>query len=372
MIDFAELCNGGLTRIKPYQAGRPIEEVKRELGLEDVIKLASNENPFGMSPKALKAAQKVLTEGNFYPDSNGYYLKQKLKNKWGYDPLCVTLGAGSNELINLLFQAFVNDKVNVVLPEYSFVVYSMEATVNAAQVKTVPLKNYCADIDGLIAAVDERTRVVALANPSNPIGTGVSGAELERLLNALPESTLLVIDEAYNEFNEGQGDYVDSARLMGTHPNLVISRTFSKAYGLAGLRVGYMLTNPDIASLLNRLRAPFNVNAPALAAAEAAIDDQTFIRKVVENNTRERERFYAFCKETGLTAIPSQANFVAIDFAPLKLDAQQINQELLKQGVIVRPLTGYQLPTLLRVSIGTPEQNERFFSVLRGLLKEYY
>lgn len=366
MTDYASLANGGLTRIKPYQAGKPIEEVKRELGVDDVIKLASNENPFGMSPLAEKAAIEAVRGCNIYPDSNGFYLKQKLSSKFGYKSEMLTLGAGSNELINLLFQAFVNDRVNVVLPQYSFVVYSMEATVNGAQTKIVPLKNWNVDLDDVLAAIDENTRIVAFANPSNPIGTAVSSKAMREFVAKVPKTTLVVIDEAYNEFNEGDPTYEDSAKWVDEFENLVVSRTFSKAYGLAGLRIGYMVSNPQIASLMNTLRAPFNVNSVALAAAIAALDDQEFIKKVVDNNTKERERFVAFCKQHNLKCIDSKANFVAIDFAPH--DAQLIARELLKAGVIVRPLLGYELRDILRITIGTVSDNDRLFSELEKLL----
>ncbi|MCR5536728.1 MAG: histidinol-phosphate transaminase [Succinivibrio sp.] len=366
MTSYAELANGGLTRIKPYQAGKPIEEVKRELGIDDVIKLASNECPLGMSPKAREAAIRAVEEGNFYPDSNGFYLKEKLCRRYGYDREMLTLGAGSNELINLLFEAFVNDRCNVVLPAYSFVVYAMEATVNAAPVKSVPLKNWQVDLDACLAAIDENTRVVAFANPSNPIGTAVSYARIHEFVRQVPKRTLVVIDEAYNEFNSGDPTYEDTAKWVADCENLVVSRTFSKAYGLAGLRVGYMVANPEISSLLNRLRAPFNVNSVALSAACAALDDQDFLQQVVNNNNTERERFGSFCREQGLEMIPSLANFVTIDFG--QRDAQKLAADLLKRGVIVRPLVGYQLLSKLRVSIGTPEQNDRFFKALTELL----
>lgn len=367
MLDFEKMANGGLARIKPYQAGKPIEEVKRELGLDDVIKLASNENPFGMSKKAVEAAKKAIDEGNFYPDSNGFYLKHALHVKFGYDMKRITLGAGSNELINLLFEAFVNKDVNVVLPDYSFCVYGMEATINGAQVKSVPLNDWKVDLNKVLAAIDSDTRIVAFANPSNPIGTAIPSADMKSFLKKVPENTLVVIDEAYNEFNSGDKTYEDSARWLNSYPNLVISRTFSKAYGLAGLRVGYMLSDPGIVSVLDRLRAPFNVNAVAQAAAIAALDDDEFIKKTVDNNTKERARYMEFFKAQGVKAIDSKANFVAADFAPH--DAQKLAAELLKRGVIVRPLLGYKLRDILRISIGTPEQNDRFFKETAELLK---
>ncbi len=368
MTDYSSLANGGISSIRPYQAGKPIEEVQRELGIDNVIKLASNENPFGMSPKAKEAAIEAVSCANLYPDANGYYLKQRLCEKFGYDPECITLGAGSNELINLLFQTFVNKDTNVIFPEYSFVVYPMEGTVNAATLKPIPLKNYTADLDAILAAIDEKTRIIAFANPSNPIGTAISSKSMHDFIAKVPKSTLVVIDEAYNEFNSGDDTFEDTARWLDEFENLVVSRTFSKAYGLAGLRVGYMLSNKEIASLLNRLRAPFNVNIVALAAARAALDDEEFLKKTVENNTSERIRYEEFCKEHNLFMIPSKANFVAIDFKGY--DAQAIADRLLHSGVIVRPLLGYKLNTILRISIGTKDENDRLFSILDKLLKD--
>ena len=368
MTQYSSFANGGITLIKPYQAGKPIEEVQRELGLSDVIKLASNENPFGMSQMAKKAAFEAIEQGNLYPDSNGYYLKQKLKSKFGYDPERITLGAGSNELINLLFEAFVNRDVNVIFPEYSFVVYPMETTVNGAEARAIPLKNYCADLDAILAAVDSKTRIIAFANPSNPIGTAISSKDMYNFLKKVPKETLVVIDEAYNEFNSGDDSFEDTAKWLDEFENLIVSRTFSKAYGLAGLRVGYMLANPEITSILNRLRAPFNVNIAALAAACAALDDKEFLDKTVKNNTAERVRYAEFCRKNNLFMIPSFANFVAIDFKDY--DSQQIADRLLHMGVIVRPLLGYKLKTILRISIGTPKENDRFFECVETILKD--
>ncbi len=364
---YTSLANGGIALIKPYQAGKPIEEVQRELRLNDVIKLASNENPMGMSKKALEAAVLAISNSNLYPDANGYYLKEKLQEKFGYAPENITLGAGSNELINLLFQAYVNKDVNVVFPEYSFVVYPMETTVGGAQGIAVPLVNYEVDLKAMLSQVTSKTRIVCFANPSNPIGTAISYSALHEFIKKVPKSTLVVIDEAYNEFNRDDKEYVDTALWLKEFENLVVSRTFSKAYGLAGLRVGYMLSNPDIASILNRLRAPFNVNMVALAAATAALDDEEFLNKTVLNNTTERKRYEDFCKNEGIFMIPSKANFVTMDFKDK--DASSIADKLLHKGIIVRPIKAYGLASCLRISIGLPEENDRFFAALKEILK---
>lgn len=363
MISYVDMANGGLARLKPYQAGKPIEEVQRELGLKEVIKLASNENPYGMSPKATAAAKQAVDQAHFYPDSNGYYFKQALLKKFGYNPDCITLGDGSNELINLIFQTFVNDKVNVVLPELSFIVYPMEATVADAQIRQVPLKDYFVDTKALLEAIDENTRMVVLANPSNPAGTAINIHELHDFVKQVPPQTLVVIDEAYNEYQEGE--YEDTAKWIEECPNLMVCRTFSKAYGLAGLRVGYMVSNREIASIVNRLRAPFNVNITALAAAIAALDDEEHLKKVISGNNRERARYAEYCASRGLKMIPSSANFVAVDFAR---DVMPIYSYLLNHGIIVRPVKGYGLDTILRISIGTPKQNDKLFATLDEFL----
>ena len=365
MNKYDSFANGGISKIKPYQAGKPIEEVQRELGLKSVVKLASNENPYGMSKKAIKACTRELKKVHYYPDSHGYYLKNKLSEKFGYKDECITLGDGSNELINLLFQTFISDKCNVVIPKYSFIVYDMEATIANASVKSTELKDYVVDTEKMLSAIDKNTRMVVLANPANPTGTAIDSDTLKAFIEAVPKDVLIVIDEAYNEF-QVDDSYVDSALFMAEHENLIICRTFSKAYGLAGLRIGYMLSNREIASLVNRVRAPFNVNSLAQVAAIAALDDTEHLAYVVKQNNKERRRYEKYCSKRGLYMIPSQANFVSIDF---KRDAMPIFEELLRMGVIVRPLSGYGLPTILRVSIGTHKENSKFFKALDEILQ---
>ncbi len=366
-MNYTEYANGGISSIAPYQAGKPIEEVQRELGLSEVHKLASNENPFGMSKKAIAACKAAIDDGHFYPDSNGYALKKKLQDKFGYDPACITLGCGSNELINLLFQTFANPDVNVIIPQYSFIVYPMEATVANAVKKIIPLKaNWEADTEAMLAAIDDKTRIIVLANPSNPVGTAIPMAELKDFVARVPEQVMVVIDEAYNEY-QCADDYEDTALWVKDHPNLILSRTFSKAYGLAGLRVGYMVSNAEICSLINRVRAPFNVNQIALVAAVAALDDEEHLKFVVEQNLNERGRYEAFCAENGLDYIKSKANFITIDFGTVE-NADRINDALLHRGLIVRPIKGYGMGRYLRISIGRPEENTKLFAALKELI----
>ncbi len=363
MIDYAKLCCGGLASLRPYQAGKPIDEVKREYGLEYVVKLASNENPYGPSPKVNEACLKALSECHYYPDSNGFYLKKKLHEKFGFKEDTITLGDGSNELINLIFQAFVDDKVNVIVPRYSFVVYNMEATLAEAAVKTVELKDWNLDLEAVLDAVDDKTRMIVLTNPGNPTGTAVGEQELHEFVKKIREDILVVLDEAYNEF---QGDdFIRSTDWIEECPNLIVCRTFSKAYGLAGLRIGYMISNPQIASLMNTIRAPFNVNAVAQAAAIAALDDDEHLNKVIKGNAVERERYAKFFADKGYKMIPSKTNFVCVD---LGFDAGELFTNLLKKGVIVRPLKGYNLNTYLRISIGTKEDNDKFFRAFEELV----
>lgn len=364
MVNYSALANGGLAQLRPYQAGKPISEVKRELGLDKVIKLASNENPYGISPKAKEACFKALNDCHAYPDSNGYYLKQKLYEKFGFKPECITFGDGSNELINLIFQTFINDKVNVIIPKLSFIVYNMEATVANATIKTVELKNWCVDLEAILEAIDDKTRMIVLTNPGNPTGTAVSEKELYEFVKKVPEDVLVVVDEAYNEF---QGEnFVHSTKFLEECPNLIVCRTFSKAYGLAGLRIGYMLSNEEIASLINRLRAPFNVNALAQVAAIATLDDDEYLNFVVKENARQRQRFEEYCQKRNLKYIPSVTNFMSID---LEREAKPIFEALLKKGVIVRPMAGYGLNTILRVSFGSDEENTAFFKALDEVLE---
>lgn len=361
-MDIKTLVNGGIASLKPYVAGKPIEDVKRELGLTDIVKLASNENPFGPSQKVIDACKKAIDECNFYPDSNAYYLKEKLKEKFNYNPNCITIGAGSNELINLIFQCFVNKDVNVVIPEYSFIVYPMEAVVNGANIKYAKLDNYYTSCKNLLDLIDDKTRLIVIANPSNPIGTSLDFNSIKDFLSKVPEHILVVIDEAYNEFN--LENTTDTYTLLKDHPNLMISRTFSKAYGLAGLRIGYLLASEQISSILNALRAPFNVNQIAINAAICALDDEEHLKKVVQSNHEQLQRYIAFAKEHNFKYIQSYANFITIDFNE---DGQKIFESLLKQGVIVRALKNYGLDTMVRISIGTKEQNDKFFEAFEKI-----
>jgi histidinol-phosphate aminotransferase len=364
-MDYLALANAGVSGLQPYQAGKPIEELERELGISDCVKLASNENPLGLSPKAKLAIEAALADLTRYPDANGFYLKQKLAQTFGLDAAGLTLGNGSNEVIDLIFHTFVSPGDEVIYAQYSFIVYALATQAHGADAVVVPAKNWGHDLDAMLAAVTDKTKLICIANPNNPTGTVLPPAELEAFLARVPEHILVILDEAYNEYMD-PALRADSAAWVARFPNLVVTRTFSKAYGLAGLRLGYAVTTPELASVLNRVREPFNANALALVAAQATLEDSDYLQRAVALNRQEMARYEAFFNELGLTFIPSSGNFITVDLAQ---PAAPIYQALLQQGVIVRPIAGYGMPNYLRISIGTAQENERFFNALRHILQ---
>jgi len=365
-MDLKSLALPGVQHLQPYQGGKPVEELERELGIAGAIKLASNENPLGLSPLARSAIDRVLTEGARYPDGNGYYLKSALAERLGVNSNQLTLGNGSNDVLELLARGFLGAQHNAVISEHAFVVYQLAITAQNARAVIVPAKNWGHDLASMAEAVDEHTRLLFIANPNNPTGTWVPLAEVETLLNRLPEHVLVVLDEAYFEYVDEPG-YGSALTLLDRYPNLVVTRTFSKAYGLASLRVGYAVSHPDVADILNRLRQPFNVNGLALAAARAVLDDDEYLQKSIELNRRGYEQLTAGFEALGLDYIPSAGNFVAVQVPG---DAESLYQALLHRGVIVRPIGLYGLPNHLRVSIGLPEENRRFLDTLADLLND--
>lgn len=364
-MDYLALANAGVSGLQPYQAGKPIEELERELGISDCVKLASNENPLGLSPKAKRAIEAALADLTRYPDANGFYLKQKLAQTFGLNAAGLTLGNGSNEVIDLIFHTFVSPGDEVIYAQYSFIVYALATQAHGADAVVVPAKNWGHDLDAMLAAVTDNTKLICIANPNNPTGTVLPPTELEAFLARVPEHILVILDEAYNEYMD-PAFRADSAAWVARFPNLVVTRTFSKAYGLAGLRLGYAVTTPELASVLNRVREPFNANALALVAAQATLNDSDYLQRAVTLNRQEMVRYEAFFNELGLTFIPSSGNFITVDLAQ---PAAPIYQALLQQGVIVRPIAGYGMPNHLRISIGTEQENERFFSALRHILQ---
>ncbi|MCW8162938.1 histidinol-phosphate transaminase [Stutzerimonas stutzeri] len=366
--DFLALAQPGVQKLSPYVPGKPVDELARELKLDPagIVKLASNENPLGPSPKALAAIQAELSELTRYPDGNGFVLKQRLAQRYSVGVHQVTLGNGSNDILELVARAYLAPGLNAVFSEHAFAVYPIGTHAVGAEGRAVAAKNWGHDLDAMADAIDENTRVVFVANPNNPTGTWFDAAALGAFLARVPAHVLVVLDEAYIEYAEGQ-ELPDGLAYLADYPNLLVSRTFSKAYGLAALRVGYAISSPVIADVLNRVRQPFNVNSLALAAACAALDDVDYLaasRRVNDAGMAQLERGF---RQLGLEWIPSRGNFIAVDFAR---DAAPINQALLREGVIVRPVAGYGMPTFLRVSIGTERENARFLDVLTQVLQQ--
>jgi histidinol-phosphate aminotransferase len=366
--DFLALAQPGVQKLSPYVPGKPVDELARELKLDPagIVKLASNENPLGPSPKALAAIQAELSELTRYPDGNGFVLKQRLAQRYSVGVHQVTLGNGSNDILELVARAYLAPGLNAVFSEHAFAVYPIATQAVGAEGRAVAAKNWGHDLDAMADAIDENTRVVFVANPNNPTGTWFDAAALGTFLARVPAHVLVVLDEAYIEYAEGQ-ELPDGLAYLADYPNLLVSRTFSKAYGLAALRVGYAISSPVIADVLNRVRQPFNVNGLALAAACAALDDVDYLaasRRVNDAGMAQLEHGF---RQLGLEWIPSRGNFIAVDFAR---DAAPINQALLREGVIVRPVAGYGMPTFLRVSIGTERENARFLDVLTQVLQQ--
>lgn len=351
--------------IAPYLPGKPIAELARELGLNeaDIVKLASNENPLGPSPRALAAAQDALHEMARYPDGAGFALKAKLSARFGITASQMVLGNGSNDILDMVARAFLAPGTSAVYAQHAFAVYPIATQTVGAQGIEVAAKHYGHDLAAMRAEIRDDTRVLWIANPNNPTGSFLPWAEIEGFLETVPSQVIVVLDEAYGEYLSAD-DRCDTLAWIARFPNLLVSRTFSKAYGLAGLRVGYGVGHPAVIDLLNRVRHPFNVNAPALAAAEAALDDTEFLARSYALNTAGMAQLVAGLATMNIETIPSKANFLLARVG----DAARINQALLQRGVIVRPVANYGLPEFLRVSVGLAGQNARFLDALRECL----
>ena len=363
-MQFLNIANEGVKSLSPYQAGKPIEELERELGIRNIIKLASNENPFGFPESAKQAIIKQLNDLTRYPDANGFELKAAISKKFGVQANQITLGNGSNDLLELFAHTFAGEQDEIIYSQYAFIVYPLVTKAINAVAREIPAKNWGHDLEAFLAAINEKTKLIFIANPNNPTGNFLTEAEIDAFLAKVPNHVLVVLDEAYTEFTEAC-ERVDSFGLLAKYPNLIVSRSLSKAYGLAGLRIGYAVSNAEIADLLNRVRQPFNCNSLALVSAIAVMNDDAFVEKVAENNRQEMQRYEAFCQAQGLDYIPSKGNFITIDF---KRPAAPIYEALLRQGVIVRPIAGYGMPNHLRISIGLPAENDRLFAALVKVL----
>ncbi len=362
--DFISRAVPGVRRLTPYQPGKPEDELQRELGLESVIKLASNECPLGPSPKGMAAARTAVDQVHRYPDGGGHRLKRALSERLGVTPEQLTLGNGSNDVLELLVRTFVAPGERVVFSQYAFAVYPLATQAVGGEAVVVPARDWGHDLPAMARAA-RGAKLVFVANPNNPTGTWVDAGTLEAFLAAVPSETLVVVDEAYHEYLHGRPGYASALDWLDRHPNLVITRTFSKAYGLAGLRVGYAISQPEVAELLNRVRQPFNVNLPALAAAEAALDDETHLARAREVNEHGLEQLQRGLEALGLRWIPSVANFLTVD---LGHPAGAVYDALLRRGVIARPVGAYGLQRHLRVSVGLPEENRRFLAALSRVL----
>jgi histidinol-phosphate aminotransferase len=364
-MDICDLAPGYIRAIAPYQPGKPISELARELGLEEtgIIKLASNENPLGVSPLARRAIEAALGDLSRYPDGNGYELKQALCRRHGVTQDCIVLGNGSNDVLEMAARAFLAPGLDAVYSQHAFAVYPLAVQAAGAAGIEVPAKEYGHDLTAMRRAITVKTRLVFIANPNNPTGTLVRPRELEDFIATLPKEVLVVLDEAYNEYLPDDLRS-DSVGWLKRYPNLVVTRTFSKIYGLAGLRVGYAYAASGVADLMNRVRHPFNVNSIALAAAAAALEDHDFARKSFELNRSGMRQVTEGLKRLGLDHIPSCGNFVSFRVK----DAADVFRKLLKTGVIVRPIASYGMPQHLRVTIGLESENGRFLASLEKAL----
>lgn len=350
--------------IKPYVPGKPIEEVERELNLSGTVKMASNENPLGPSPLAVEALRGFLDKLHIYPDGAGYYLCQALGAHFGVDPCAIILGNGSVELVEMAARAFLLDGANAVFSQGSFAMYAIACQIAHAESRQAPMRERTHDLRAMLDLVDEKTRLVLVANPNNPTGTYNALRDIERFLERVPETALVVVDEAYKEF-VGAPDYGTAQPLLGRFPNLMVLGTFSKAYGLAALRIGYGFAHPEIITALHKVRSPFNTSAPAQVAAIAALDDQAFVRRVVELNRRELPYLAGELKKIGLAVTPSVTNFLMVD---VPMDADEFFQALLREGVIVRPQKSGGFPRSVRVTVHTREGNDRFIAATKKVL----
>jgi histidinol-phosphate aminotransferase len=357
--------NPALDTLPVYQPGRPIEEVARELGLnpDTVIKLASNENPLGPSPAAVQAMSQAIRTVHLYPDGSSFHLKRRLAQQLELTPAHLILGNGSNEILELIGHAWLQPGTDAVVSQYCFAVYPIVTHLFGANLITVPAVQYGHDLPALKRAITPATRVVFVANPNNPTGTLNPPGAVADFLNGFPDDVVLVMDEAYLEYLDEPADLLPEIR-GGQRRNLILARTFSKIFGLAGLRLGYGVGHPDTIAALEKIREPFNVNSVAQAAALAALDDSEHVARTRETNRQGLEQLHTGFAKLGLPFVPSAANFILVRVQ----DGQRVFLELQKQGVIVRPMGGYQLPEWIRVSVGTSAENDRCLAALRNVL----
>lgn len=366
MSDLSGLAPAHVRAIAPYQGGKPISELAREMGLNegDIIKLASNENPLGISPKAQMAIDEVVTDIARYPDGNSFALRDAVSQKFKVHPNQIVFGNGSNDILEISARAFLTAGDEAIYSQHGFAVYPLVTQAVGAKGVVVPAVNFAHDLDGFLDAITPKTKMMFVANPNNPTGTLISKPILYAFLKQVPDNVLVVLDEAYDEYLSADNKS-EAITWLSQFPNLMISRTFSKAYGLAGLRVGFGLMQIEIADILNRVRQPFNVNSLAQVAAIATLADDDFVARSYAANQAGMLQLTKGLTRLGLEFIPSYANFVSVKVP----NAVDVNAQLLKQGVIIRPLANYEMPEYLRVSIGLFNENQRFLTVLEQILE---
>lgn len=361
---FIDQAAPGLAALQPYVPGKPLSELEREFGVSDSVKLASNENPLGPSPKAVEAIQAQLHDLTRYPDGGAFELRGALAAHHDVEANCITVGNGSNDVLDMIARAFLGPGRESLFSQHAFAVYPLSSMAVGAELRIAPAIEYGHDLDAMRAMIGDRTGVVWIANPNNPTGTRLGRDALRAFVEAVPDRVIVVVDEAYFEYVHAD-DYPDASRWLADFPNLIVTRTFSKAYGLAALRVGYGLSHPDIADLLNRVRQPFNVNSLAQAGAIAALADHDYLHRSIELNDTGMRQLIDGITQLGLSYIPSSGNFITVDLAR---DAATVDQALLRQGVITRLVGNYGLPNHLRVSVGLGYENERFLTALGQVL----
>ncbi len=361
-----DIARQNIFDIKPYIPGKPIEEVERELGITNIIKMASNENPFGPSPRAIEAMKEALPKVSLYPDGNCFYLREALAGKIGVEMDNIIVGNGSDEILKLIAETFLNPGDEVIIARPSFSEYEFVGKIMAANCVFVPLKDFTHDLEAMGEAVTKKTKIIFICNPNNPTGTIVTKEEMEDFLKKLDPRILVVFDEAYYEYVDHE-DYPETLEYVGEEQNVITLRTFSKIYGIAGQRIGYGVAKPRVISALNRVREPFNVNMLAQVGALAALKDEDHVKRSLEGNREGKEYLYRWFDERGLFYVPTQSNFI---FLQVGVDSQELFQKMLQEGVIVRTGDIFGHPDYIRVTIGTMEENKRFTSTLEKVLKD--
>ncbi len=367
MSELFPTAKENLARVRNYQPGKPIEELEREYGVKNAVKMASNENALGPSPKALAAMRRALPEVHRYPDGGCFYLREKLSKFLGVTPEELVFGNGSDELLVFAVRAFVSAGDNIVIADPTFLIYEIAAQVENARIVKVPMKNFHYDLDAMRGRIGPGTKIVFIANPDNPVGTYVPEPRLTDFLRTVPASVIVVLDEAYYEFARSRKDYPDSLELLKRFPNLFVTRTFSKAYGLSGLRVGFGIGAPAIVAALNKVREPFNVNRLAQEAAVAALDDKAHLRRTLKMVDQGRRYLTKELGRRGFSCVDTVTNFILADF---NTDTKTLYEALLRKGVIVRPMAAWGLKSFMRVTIGKMEENRRFIRALTEITKK--